>query len=82
MPIDTHTIRAKHLTLDKRAVVADIARDRLIDGLSLLLKPLCGGDVTYSVDRAETLFSALRSKANLDPGSVTGVWAEQDFFER
>ena len=57
------SVRAAHRVAKERTEVADIARSRLMEGIALLVRPLCGGNVeTTDVRRA---FATLRSEDNL-----------------
>ena len=56
------TIRS-HEELAKRATVGEIARGRIVGGLELLVKPLCG-DALGSTDASE-VFETLASEQNL-----------------
>lgn len=57
------SVRATHRLASERAEVADIARSRLAEGITLLVRPLCGSNVEATgVRRA---FATLRSEDNL-----------------
>lgn len=64
--LGVYTIRAKHLALDKRYIVAGIARDRLADGVSLVLRPFCASDPAFAATGIDNLFSTISSSENLE----------------
>ena len=60
-----YTISAKQVTLEKRAIIADIAREWIVGGISLILKPLCGNDSVYQETEPAAIFANLASEDNI-----------------
>ena len=60
-----YAIQETHIKKSKRDVIAHIARDRIVDGINLMLKPLCGVDRVFDEAEIGTTFKAVRSIENL-----------------
>jgi len=64
--LGAYTIRAKHIALEKRSIVAGIARDRIADGVALLVRPFCASDPAFETTGIDGLFLTISSGENLE----------------